>query len=749
MAFDFPPAQNGLRVTNPESGVTYVYRDQYQAWIIEGVDNHQVKVLIGCCTPCEAHQGDLWFSPCTNCLNVYVDREWLPVADCTNGGDYLNFRGEVDRPEKLPGKGVEVGDVYIVLNEMALYTWSSNGWLPADRYDDSKIWDALEKEREKRKEQDQAIRQELRQEVEDRKEGDQKLWDALKQEEEDRLAADEALQKQIYECCTENTEGISDLSDRLDQEIADRIDGDQKLDDKLHEHELEIKELEEQLGEEVQARIDGDLRLEQLIEDEAEQREAEDDALRALIAATESKYMGEVATKDDLPTTRYIWRPITDFKCETVYSITHGPSRFIAGSSSGHAWSSEDGQYWQRRNVGVAFNGKVLATAYASGLWLIGGENGLVSRSVDGLSWSNVVSTTNGNIQCFAYGKGTWVYGTDNGVVATSSDGVSWTKQDHTIAWGSHGFDSIEALTFVPLLSRFVAVTGRGMVLISDTGVGWSLIDPGLRGSGKLLAITAIERNGKPLLVAGGDFPERLIYSEDSLSWQAAITNPFGSAVVTDLAGYDEVITAALSDGRVAWARDDRARQWIVELLGCDERMLAIAHGPSGGEIAIPEGIFVTGGNFGKVFVRLPGNGLEPGDTWIVLDEMCLYTWSSNGWITSCGDSSGGGGSGGAINTRAVDLIPPGKRTSELFPLTDEETLALSDLMPPLGAMSTQEDYNAWILKALGILATCPCSKVSVLDGTDAEWNSQDPSIMSLDGGDALSALPENTSPVV
>ena len=82
-----------------------------------------------------------------------------------------------------------------------------------------------------------------------------------------------------------------------------------------------------------------------------------------------------------------------------------------------------------------------------------------------------------------------------------------------------------------------------------------------------------------------------------------------------------------------------------------------------------------------------------------------------------------------AIDTRAVELIPPGKRSSELFPLTDEETLALSDLMPPLGTMSTQEDYNAWILKALGILAT-------------------NPSIMSIDGGDALLTLPNNISPV-
>lgn len=716
MAFDFPPAQNGLRVTNPESGVTYVYRDIYQAWIIEGVDNHQVKVLIGCCTPCEAHQGDLWFSPCTNCLNVHVDGEWLPVADCTKNGDYLRFRGEVDRYEQLPGKGMEIGDIWIVLNEMALYTWSSNGWLPADRYDDGPIWEALNKEIADREKGDETLYHQIHQEAMKRQDEDQKLWDALKEEEDERKAADDALQKQICECCSESAEGISDLNDRLDKETQDRIDGDLALWRKWDEHERAINALDEQLGEETQARIEGDLRLEGLIEKEAEQREAEDDALRQLIAEVQTKYMGEVATFDDLPNTRYYWRPLTDFKCDTVYSITHGPSRFIAGSSNGHAWSSEDGQYWQRRNVGVAFNGKVLATAYADGIWLIGGEGGLLSRSVDGVGWSNVVSTTNGNIQCFAYGKNTWIYATDSGVVATSSDGVTWTKQDHTIAWGSHGFDSIESMTFEPLLSRFVAVTQRGMVLISDTGVGWTLIDPGLRGSGKLLAITSIQRNGKPLLVAGGDFPERLIYSEDSVSWQAAVSNPFGSSVITDLAGYTGVIAAALSDGRVAYARDDRARQWIVELLGSEQRMLAIAHGPAGGGVAIPEGIFVTGGTGGAAFVRLPGDGLEPGDTWIVLDEMCLYTWSSNGWIRSGSGVGNGSGTAGEINTRAVQLLPPGKhRASALFPLDEKEIAALAHLAPPLGELQNQEDLNAWIVKTLAVLATAD------LNGGDAE----------------------------
>ena len=94
MAFDFPPAQDGLRVTNPESGVTYVYRDKYQSWIIEAVDNKQVRIHTVCCTPCDARQGDIWFDPCTNCAHVFHDGEWLPIVDCTTWKEYVPYKGE-------------------------------------------------------------------------------------------------------------------------------------------------------------------------------------------------------------------------------------------------------------------------------------------------------------------------------------------------------------------------------------------------------------------------------------------------------------------------------------------------------------------------------------------------------------------------------------------------------------------------------------------------------------------------------
>ena len=642
MAFDFPPAKDGLRVTNPESGVTYVYRDKYQSWIIEGVDNKQVKIHRACNVPCYADPGDLWFDPCTNCLWVFHDNEWMPVADCANEGGG-QFKGEVERAWRLPDADNEVGDMWIVLKEKALYTWSSEGWIPADRYDDEELRGLIKEEKAERIAADVGLTQiitanNIKSEAED-----QKLWDAIGEETADRIAGDEALWDKIEECCTNATEGLEGIEDRLDQEIKDREDGDKASQQQIDALDQEIAHTNEQLDTEINDRIAADDELRDAISDEAAQREAEDKILRSLIAAAEPKWMGEVPTATDLPDTRYIWRPSTEIGNETIYSISWGNDCFIAGSSNGGLWQSDDGCYWQRRNPGVSFHGRFTATLVTPGLFLAGGENGMLSSSADGQNWTALNSTTNSSIQALAFDGNAYVYVTDGGVIGTSTDGVSWTKQDHTITWGEHGLDSITDVHYCEQLSRFVAVTARGMVLLSDTGLSWNLVDPGLKG-GKLLTVCSYtytdSGDEKFLLVAGGDFPERLLYSEDSLNWHAAPANPFGAAVVTDLEDCGHYLAAALSDGHTAYAVDANW-SWTVEATGASERILATCYAPKNQHVPYAAGIHIQGGTDGQLMARLPGDGLEPGDTWGVLDEMALYTWSSHGWITG---GSGGGG---------------------------------------------------------------------------------------------------------
>ena len=657
MAFDFPPAQDGLRVTNPESGVTYVYRDKYSSWIIEAVDNKAVRIHTLCWEPCDPNQGDIWYDPCTNCAHVYYDGAWLPIVDCTTQSEAVTYKGEVESYEQLPGKGNELGDLWVVLDESALYMWTSNGWLAVDSYDDEELRVLIQKEESARIEADLQLAQLIKAEARKRETEDDKLWSALEDETEARKSGDQAITDLLEDCCTRAQDGLQELTEGLQEEAQAREDADKELQRQVDELGTDISDVSDRLDGEIQDRIDGDDELQKNLDEEILKREAADDQLLQLVHDKGGKWMGEVPTADELPDTRYVWRPITAFNGETIYSVSWGPDRFIAGSSDGHAWSSDDGMFWERRNVGVAYNGRVTATLYASGVWLIGGDKGLVSRSVDGQAWSNVYSTTTSGIQDFAFGGGTFVYVTDGGVVATSSDGETWTKQDQTVRWGEHGIDSILTVTYNEDLGRFVAGTQRGMILISDTGVGWDLIDPRLGGSGKILTIVSTVQTGKEKLVAAGDFPERLLYSEDSINWVKAPRHNFGEGYATDLKDCGTHLIASLSNGKSAFAFNGQVRTWTVEPVGANDRLLAIAYAPKNSNVPHVEGIYVTGGNFGQAFVRVPGEGLEPGDTWIVLDEMCLYTWSTNGWVTSCGEGGGGGGVDGIRRLIAGDHV--------------------------------------------------------------------------------------------
>ena len=659
MAFDFPPAQDGLRVTNPESGVTYVYRDKYQSWIIEAVDNKQVRIHTECCTPCSAAQGDIWFNPCTNCLHIFHDNQWEPVVDCSANAECVGYKGEVQFENQIPVDGRELGDLWVVRSESALYLWSTIGWIRADRYDDQELRKLIKEEQDGRIAGDIGLTQVITQNKLESEAEDKKLWEALEQETADREAGDAALNDLLVTCCEKAQDGLADLQDQLNQETAERENRDDVQQGLIENITSDLGETNDRLDEEIQNRIDGDQELQDNLDQEKIEREAADDQLLELVREKESKWMGEVQAVSDLPTTRFDWQPLTDFQYQTVYSITWGPDLYIAGTSNGHAWSSEDGLHWERRNVGEPFNGNVTATFYANGTWLIGGDGGMLARSVDGKVWSNFGnSTTTSNIQDFAFGGGRFVYVTDGGVVATSDDqGSTWTKQDSTIRWGVHGVDSITSVTYSDGLAKFVGVTARGMVIVSDTGAGWDLFDPGLAGE-KLLTVAATEWNGKSLLVAGGDFTKKLIYSEDAINWVQAPKNYFGDGVPTDLYVTDTHLLVALSNGKAGFATDDRAENWTLESTGAKDRLLAIAHAPQNANVTYAEGNWVAAGNFGQAFVRLPGNGLEPGDTWVVRDEMALFTWSTQGWVTAQGGGAGASGVSQLVSGTGIVLTP-------------------------------------------------------------------------------------------
>ena len=71
------------------------------------------------------------------------------------------------------------------------------------------------------------------------------------------------------------------------------------------------------------------------------------------------------------------------------------------------------------------------------------GPGSCIARSTDAVSWTTHNPNVGGlnSILAVAYGNGLWVSGGENGVMATSTDGVTWTSRISTFGKTAHLVD--------------------------------------------------------------------------------------------------------------------------------------------------------------------------------------------------------------------------------------------------------------------------------------------------------------------
>lgn len=212
---------------------------------------------------------------------------------------------------------------------------------------------------------------------------------------------------------------------------------------------------------------------------------------------------------------------------------TSVPGRFVAVGYGGHRTVSLDGRTWEHHAIddpaggddptllrGVGYGGGVFIAvgnrvmtsvdgiewtttiadtgsflsdaAWADGLWVVAGGNGLRLRSLDdGATFVDRAPGASGHFRSIAAGNGVFVavghtYG-GAGLWSTTRDGISWT--DHT------GGSAFSQITFGA--GVFVAVGEGGRLSVSTNGTTW---DDTTLGSGLSDAAFA---NGE-LLVHGG-----------------------------------------------------------------------------------------------------------------------------------------------------------------------------------------------------------------------------------------------------
>jgi hypothetical protein len=168
-------------------------------------------------------------------------------------------------------------------------------------------------------------------------------------------------------------------------------------------------------------------------------------------------------------------------------SVAFLDGHWIALSHSGNAATSSDGSVWTNQAVPV---GSWDSVAYGAGRYVALSSADAVPNemtSTNGEQWSTMSGppgtprqagrpTQNGRWTSLAYGHGLFVAVSGVGTVDTSPNGVTWTQR----FWRPR--NSFTSLTYGD--GRFVAVDAKqGDILLSRTGVNWSLIFQPLTGS--------------------------------------------------------------------------------------------------------------------------------------------------------------------------------------------------------------------------------------------------------------------------
>ncbi len=204
---------------------------------------------------------------------------------------------------------------------------------------------------------------------------------------------------------------------------------------------------------------------------------------------------------------------------------------------SGHVLVSTDqGASWTARTISFTYSDYPDVIAFGDHGFLIGGQNGSILASTDGVTWTEKHVGHSGyfnSIHGMSFGAGVYVVTTDTGIWTSADGGTTWG-----IAIGNiPGFTvtSWKAINFVS--DRFVAVAKDSVLIdivtvISLNGVTWTIGSAvtGIYGletnpSGGIVQSQIAYSGGKYMMIGTSLAGSVLLTSSDGLAWTTVATS--------------------------------------------------------------------------------------------------------------------------------------------------------------------------------------------------------------------------------
>jgi len=245
------------------------------------------------------------------------------------------------------------------------------------------------------------------------------------------------------------------------------------------------------------------------------------------------------------------------------------------------------------------------------------------------MTWTAVEDSAFGttNIRAIAYGNNRFVVGGENGKIAYSKDGVTWTAVADNVIWeyptNGEGDKTanINAITYGG--GKWVAGGNNGKMAYSDDGVTWTAVADSTFGDNSVFAIAC----GNNKWVAVGD-DCKMAYSDDGISWTAVSNNPFLDKYdplfsyfnyIGDIAYGNNKWVAGGNDGKMAYSDDGETWTAVADSAFDSgiwaETITAIAYGSDGNAV----NRFVAGGNNGKIAYS------DDGETWTAVANSTVW----------------------------------------------------------------------------------------------------------------------------
>jgi hypothetical protein len=352
-------------------------------------------------------------------------------------------------------------------------------------------------------------------------------------------------------------------------------------------------------------------------------------------------------------------------------AVVRGPDQWVAVGPLGSIYLSTDGFAWGKTNSGVSayLNG----VAYANNIFVAVGDGGVVTRSTNGQTWTNIAATaTTLPLYSVGFGNGKFVAVGKGGVIVTSDSGVVWSKVREGTDLNLN-YIAFHAGTFIAVGDSDQNQLVFSKILTSTNGTLWverqsGIFDP-------LVAVAVSETN----VVALG-YRGQVIVSTSYDTWEKTYALPsyivnYGDAYYSALvSGNGRFLTVEYLAGwgNYPWRSID-ARVWeqtpspVVTSDSNRPKPIACGHGV----IAAPAPNWVTdkfvifssindndwvdtstnGGSFGPSYFQnanlrfVGGCFVGVSDAGQVLASVDGFTWSKRNIADSLSDAAYGAGS--------------------------------------------------------------------------------------------------------